>query len=730
MSGDPRPDSIILWTRINDSKALRTGRDVKVQLQVSSDKDFATVIVNSEITASADYDHTLKVRVTNLDAASTYYYRFIYKSATSNTGRFKTAPASNADTSVKFAYVSCQDFIGRYYNTYLPLLEQAQLDTVDFIVHLGDYIYETTGDSSFQATGGERDITFTDTAGALKLGSGDKTFYAAQSLDNYRELYKNYRTDTVLQQIQENYAFIAIWDDHEFSDDSWQNHATYLDGAKDEANSTRKRNSERAYFEFMPIDHERVASDSHSTASDGSLSISEDQLFPNSKIYRNFRFGQHLNLTLADFRSQRPDHLIPEEAFPASIVMDESAVASVTATLVAAGKMSAQQQAGFKAAMAPYMTGTQLKNLSSTLYNNLLYALSLSYSLSAQEMCVELNGDSSMQFAIKALSGNIDMNFLNTYIIVGKMGLDPIDTTGLPKGLSYFLMGKTNLFGSLGSRYFVVKDTFDVYAFYKNYRGSETLPADMPYNTEQFAYLTNAVVSDDASWQVFGSSVSMSPLVMDLRPQAYGRPALADFNAAYGQLDAMLDSSVPSPFNQRFYLNVDHWDGLPLAKQTLISTFAQKGNVVTIAGDIHSHYASKLADGVFDLTTSSISSGTFGSYLDDGLTSLLSSAGMSAEQQQSVAALSSYYDLLIQNSSRDAANNPVVRTAKTREHGIAIATAGAAQFKVEFLNLPTELDGVKYVTSSLYDQKQTVLDTISQYSHTYLINKDEADFAS
>ena len=48
---------------------------------------------------------------------------------------------------------------------------------------------------------------------------------------------------------------------------------------------------------------------------------------------------------------------------------------------------------------------------------------------------------------------------------------------------------------------------------------------------------------------------------MDLRAKhpipGLGRP---DLPAPYAALDAAIDG-VPSPFNQRFYLNVDHWDG-------------------------------------------------------------------------------------------------------------------------------------------------------------------------
>ena len=53
------------------------------------------------------------------------------------------------DVPVKFVVGSCQDYVGRYYNTWQRML---QLDVdADAIVFLGDYIYETTGDPAFQS---------------------------------------------------------------------------------------------------------------------------------------------------------------------------------------------------------------------------------------------------------------------------------------------------------------------------------------------------------------------------------------------------------------------------------------------------------------------------------------------------------------------------------------------------------------------------------------------------
>ena len=111
------------------------------------------------------------------------------------------------------------------------------------MVFLGDYVYETTGDPSSPSPSGKRALTFTDTAGAITLGSGDDTFLAAKSLANYRTLYKTYRSDPWLQRIHELYPMIAVWDDHEFSDDAHGTTATYFDGRSDESDEQRRKDA-------------------------------------------------------------------------------------------------------------------------------------------------------------------------------------------------------------------------------------------------------------------------------------------------------------------------------------------------------------------------------------------------------------------------------------------------------------------------------------------------------
>ena len=46
----------------------------------------------------------------------------------------------------------------------------------------------------------------------------------------------------------------------------------------------------------------------------------------------NFRFGKRAALAFTDYRSARPDHLVPEDAFPGGLAYDEAALRALTVT--------------------------------------------------------------------------------------------------------------------------------------------------------------------------------------------------------------------------------------------------------------------------------------------------------------------------------------------------------------------------------------------------------------
>ncbi len=630
-SGDPRSASVVVWTRVQFSEGDTLDRELR--LQVATDRLFNSVIVDQSFTAKAANDHCLKVRVNSLNADTFYYYRFIVsvngKHYASRSGRTRTAPAVASDRTVKFAYVSCQDFIGRYYNPYMALLAM----DVDFIVHLGDYIYETSGDPQFQSPTSTRKVVFSDTEGAIALGDEDHRFYAAQSLSNYRELYQHYRSDSALQAMHESFPFICIWDDHEFSDDSFGATATYLNGAQSESNETRKRNAEQAYFDYMPID---ISNGGTQTA----LEQTSADFYPNARIYRDFQFGSNVHLMMADFRSYRPDHLIPEQAFPGHIALDKTACIMV---LGSAGAYDA-----VKANFKPYLDfGSEPWSAYAPVIQGVLTAYYVSKG-AAPATAAEL----ATSLASAKINAEIAKSLVDQYNATpGVTPVAPIDPAIFPsleRGIDFSLMGKSSVFSELGSRYFVVKPTYDMYAGYRHaISGGD---AQNAYGAEQMQWLQLALSGSTARWKILGSSVSMTSLVLDLSSPSLG---------------------IPAPFNQKFYLNVDHWDGFPQQRDA-IKALLPAGSLV-ISGDIHASFVTDHGDGIYEFTGTSVSSAT------------------SAEMLRSTAAsdptLSSIPNVGMLIASLDSflkAGNAQIKYSRSNSHGFSVVTATATHADVTY----------------------------------------------
>ncbi len=292
-SGDPRADGVILWTRV-EPEAEAGPFDVTVE--VSKSEDFADLVVSETLRAEAAYDFTVRAKVVGLEAFTTYYYRFKSREVGSITGRTKTAPAPDQDVSVRFAFASCQDFIGRYYHAWRALADEAT--PVDFVLFLGDYIYETNGDPDFQTVSPDRVIDIPE--GIQLLPEENPAVKAASTIGDYRGLYKQYRRDPDLRRAHALFPFICIWDDHEFANDCWQDHATDFNEAQgDEKSPERRHVASQAWFEYQPAD----------VTFDAAAAPPADL-----KIYRSLRYGKHVELFLTDQRSYRSDHVIPEGA--------------------------------------------------------------------------------------------------------------------------------------------------------------------------------------------------------------------------------------------------------------------------------------------------------------------------------------------------------------------------------------------------------------------------------
>lgn len=296
-SGDPLPDGIVLWTRVEGA-----GPGDRIRYDVALDESFSSIVASGETTTDADRDHSVKLRVTGLQPWTVYHYRFVGLGVRSPLGRTKTAPAPGQDVPVRFAFASCQDFVGRYYHSWRALLESNAADEIDFVVHLGDYVYETDGDPDFQTPGAGRSIVLPD---GLPLGDSPGSGRAAITLADYRSLYRQFRSDEWLQRAHAQWPFVVTWDDHEFANDSWQDHATHFNERKgDEKAPEQRAAANRAWFENQPAD----------VFYDGASGFPGD-----IRIYRSLRWGRHLEMFLLDDRSYRSDHVIPEGPLDLSV---------------------------------------------------------------------------------------------------------------------------------------------------------------------------------------------------------------------------------------------------------------------------------------------------------------------------------------------------------------------------------------------------------------------------
>jgi alkaline phosphatase D len=289
-SGDPRDTSCVFWTR-----CVRAGggtAPIDVLLQVSTAADFSSNLMWVRLSASSDWDNTLRAKITGLPADTALYYRFIAGSDTSPVGRAKTAPPAGANVAqVRFGWFTCQDWSINHWGA-MSLLAQEELD---FLVHVGDYIYETVG-ASFQVGAAEP----AHTALALPDGTAIGSAKYATTLADYRYLYRTYRSDARLRTLHQQWPVIAIWDDHEFSDDCWQDHQTYTNANLQQ--TARRRAASQAWVEYMPLDFGDVSFDTANAAYD------------NIRIYRDFQFGNLMHLVMTDERLYRDDHVVSEAA--------------------------------------------------------------------------------------------------------------------------------------------------------------------------------------------------------------------------------------------------------------------------------------------------------------------------------------------------------------------------------------------------------------------------------
>ncbi|MBI1193215.1 MAG: hypothetical protein GC205_08575 [Bacteroidetes bacterium] len=244
-SGDPMTDRVMLWTRVDG-----LGPDERAELiwQVAADSMFVQLIATGNTVAKPNRDHCVHVDAVGLEPDFEYYYRFGTSAGIfSAVGRVRTLPEETDH--VKLAVFSCASIWAGYFNAYRMA---ASNHNIDFIVHLGDYVYDYPDERQLNRMPPfeQNDVT---------------------NLEEWRERHRYYLLDADLRIARQNKTWIAMWDNHDI----------------DVPDKSRTGEAIQAFYEYLPI---RMP----------------DSLHP-ERLYRSFAFGKLATLHMLDmfyFRGQ------------------------------------------------------------------------------------------------------------------------------------------------------------------------------------------------------------------------------------------------------------------------------------------------------------------------------------------------------------------------------------------------------------------------------------------
>lgn len=216
-SGDVTQGSSILWTRLAPAPLSAGGgmpaEAFPVRWALAEDSDMTNVVRSGQVLATPALGHSVHVDVQGLEPGRIYWYQFHASGYASTVGKTKTLPAGG---SVRFATASCQNYTHGYFVAY----EHMVRDQPDFVIHLGDYIYDTSFGENFRR---------------------HETEKAPESLEEFRQRHALYKTDRHLQQAHAQLPFFTTIDNHDAIED--------LDTSK----AHQRAAAYQAWYEHMPV---------------------------------------------------------------------------------------------------------------------------------------------------------------------------------------------------------------------------------------------------------------------------------------------------------------------------------------------------------------------------------------------------------------------------------------------------------------------------------------------
>ena len=330
-SADPTSAGVILWTRYASAGQAKPAR---LHVEVAEDHHFSRIVAVARVTVAAGDDWTCRVLVTGLRPACEYWYRFTSAEGFgSRIGRTRTAPATDDGRAARFAFISCQNTNSGAQNAYRRMIFEDESapasERLDFVLHLGDFIYEIVWYPQDRPQGMYdrklRDI--------VRYASGEKIrdFHIPTSLDDYRAIYRAYLHDPDLQDARARWPFVNMWDNHEFSWLGWQSFQEFEGVTR--PTQTRKVFANQAWFEYQParirksgsadlvhFDGPTVVDAPVQQFDEHGMGQEANNLAALASLtgYRRVRWGRHVDLLVTDqrsYRSQDPVNRAEARAF-------------------------------------------------------------------------------------------------------------------------------------------------------------------------------------------------------------------------------------------------------------------------------------------------------------------------------------------------------------------------------------------------------------------------------
>ena len=235
--GAPRPDGFVLWTRLApeplstnpETPGGMSGADVTLRYEIATDPGMTKIVRRGNATAEQAFAYSVHLDIAGLEPGRSYWYRFLSGDAVSATGRAITLPTAEASVAkMRFGFVSCSNYEHGYFSAYRHLTAE----NPEFVLFLGDYIYETIEQSR-----------------AIVRRHSDGI--EASTLPTYRNRYAQYRLDPDLQGLHAQVPAVVTWDDHEVQNDYADKWSETFDDP--EQFLRRRAAAYQAFYEHMPV---------------------------------------------------------------------------------------------------------------------------------------------------------------------------------------------------------------------------------------------------------------------------------------------------------------------------------------------------------------------------------------------------------------------------------------------------------------------------------------------